>query len=128
MAWKQIGAHRYFYLSKRVGDRVVSEYIGRGEAGDLLAQLKQLEREECGERRAEKLAEREAAEREERVVADWFDQIETIATGAMLAAGYHKHRGQWRKRRHVGGEHRDESRPLGVGAKLPLGQNDLGRI
>jgi hypothetical protein len=36
---------------------------------------------------------------EERAVAEWFDGVQAVADAAMLAAGYHKHKGQWRRKR-----------------------------
>jgi hypothetical protein len=126
MGWKQIGNHRYFYLSKREGDRVVSEYVGRSEAGGLMAHIKQLDRVERDERRAEEQAEREAAEREEREIAAWFDGIEAVATGAMLAAGFHKHHGQWRRRRDGGDERRDGGQTPHDGGGQTPGEDDLG--
>src|SRR4051812_12395459 len=98
MAWKRIGNHSYFYRSRRDGGRVTSEYVGRGESGVLSARLDQLDRRE----RAEEKAEGEEAEREERAIRDWFEAVEAVATGAMLAAGFHKHHGQWRRTRHGG--------------------------
>ena len=41
---------------------------------------------------------------EDREVADWFERMESLADGALLATGFHKHRGQWRRRRHGGDE------------------------
>src|SRR5262249_1558855 len=46
--------------------------------------------------------ERERSDAEERAVADWFDGVQAVADAAMIAAGFHKHRGQWRRRRTMG--------------------------
>jgi len=43
--------------------------------------------------------ERELLENLDQKVAEYFDSCELIATAAITAAGYHKHRGVWRKRR-----------------------------
>jgi hypothetical protein len=99
MPWKQIGKHSYYYRSRREHGRVVSEYIGRGKVGSLLAQLSEIERLQAEEKRAEQKAEREGAEQEERSIRAWFDSIEIVADGVMLAAGFHKHHGQWRRKR-----------------------------
>jgi hypothetical protein len=59
-----------------------------------------LDAEERAERAAEReaaQAEREEAAAEERAVAEWFDGVQALADAAMIAAGYHKHKGQWRK-------------------------------
>jgi hypothetical protein len=126
MGWKQIGNHCYYYRSKREGGRVVSEYVGRGELAALTAQVEQIDRHNREEQRAEEQDEREADEREEREFAAWFDGIETLATGAMLAAGFHKHHGQWRRRRHGRDGHSDDGRHSSdLGGQAP-GENELG--
>ena len=54
------------------------------------------------ERAAERWAEREQLEdsnAEEEAVADWFDGVQAVADVAMAEAGFHKHRGQWRRKR-----------------------------
>jgi hypothetical protein len=122
MGWKRIGNHSYFYRSRREGGRVVSDYCGRGELGTLTALLIQLDRQEREEERAE-LA---AAEREERAIRRWFEAVEAVATGAMLAAGFHKHRRQWRRKRDGGGERHGGARvPRDGGGQAP-GEDDVG--
>jgi hypothetical protein len=93
MAWKTIGNHSYYYRSRREGKRVVSDYVGTGKKGAVFALIVRDARIERDEPRAE----REAAKCEEREIAAWFDRIEGLATGAMVAAGFHKHHGQWRR-------------------------------
>lgn len=95
MAWKQIGNHAYYYKSRREGGRVVTEYVGRGQVASLIAQMDALTRED----RELEREEREAIEDRERELAAWSDRVETLATAAMIAAGFHKHKGQWRRRR-----------------------------
>src|SRR4051794_20076866 len=120
MGWRRIGNGLYYYRSRRQGGRGVSEYVGRGEVASLMAQLVDLGRQEREGRRAENNARRDAAEREARRFADWFRAVEDVANGAMLAAGFHKHRGQWRRRRH-GEDERGEGDgcPRGEGAQRP---------
>src|SRR5271165_7516822 len=100
MSWKNINGRRYYYKSKRVGGRVESRYFGAGESGSLMAQIDEFERlERAAERWAEQ-EEREESDAEEQAVAEWFDGVQAVADAAMAEAGFHKHRGQWwRKRR-----------------------------
>src|SRR5260370_35491485 len=97
MGWKQRGNRSYYYESRREGRRVVSEYRGTGEAGVLFAGIDRLMRQKRDLQWAQEKAEREEIKREEREIAAWFDGIEALATGAMLAAGFHKHHGHWRR-------------------------------
>jgi hypothetical protein len=66
--------------------------------------MEQIDRQERDEERAERKAEREQATREDRAIREWFDAVETVATAAMLTAGFHKVHGQWRRKRYVGNE------------------------
>jgi hypothetical protein len=64
-----------------------------------MAQIDEFERlEKATDRQAER-ERREGLDAEEKVVADWFADVQAIADGLMVQAGFHKHRGQWRRRR-----------------------------
>jgi hypothetical protein len=126
MAWKRIGNHSYYYESHREGGRVVSSYRGRGRFAMLCARLDQLTRHERKLKRGLVRDERDSAENEQRAITEWFDRVELVATGAMLATGFHKHPGQqWRKRPGEN-ERRDGARKPGdSGAHAPR-EDDLG--
>jgi hypothetical protein len=103
MGWKRINGNDYYYRSVRSGGKVVSEYFGGGEAAGLIARIEAIEREQKEALRHDEKTERERADREERELSEWFDRIEAAADLAMEAAGYHRHKGQWRRRRDVRG-------------------------
>jgi len=92
----------YYTRSRKVGGRVVREYVGGGLIGELAAA-------QDAEARAERETERAAwqAERERYAALDGalanLDAATDAATRAALAgAGYYQHhRGEWRRR---GGE------------------------
>jgi hypothetical protein len=91
----------YFYTKRRDGERVVSEYLGRGAVAELAAfraeRDRQMQEEEKLRLEARKL---EMAEIDS--LLDDFDELaRNVATGALLAAGFHQHKGQWRKKRDV---------------------------
>jgi hypothetical protein len=100
MGWKRINGHDYYYRSVRSGGEVVSEYLGGGEAAGLIARIEAIEREQKEARRYHERAERKRGEDEDRKLSEWFDGIEAVADLAMEAAGYHRHKGQWRRRRY----------------------------
>ena len=99
MGWKTINGRRYYYKSERDGGRVKSTYFGAGESGlswptwSLSSGWR--ERPSGSERRAE----REESDAEEKAVSEWFDGVQAVADAAMIAAGFHKHKGQWRRKR-----------------------------
>jgi hypothetical protein len=75
----------------------------------LSAQLAEIDRQAREVRRAAERAERESIEREEREISVWYAEIEALANGAMVAAGYHEHRGQWRSGRNGGDQRNDRT-------------------
>jgi hypothetical protein len=97
VSWDKTG--RYYHRCRRVSGRVVSEYVGSGEAAAAAARA---DAEDRARRR-----EAAAALQEER---DWLESLDAdltalcawadlVARAALVAAGYHQHKGQWRKRR-----------------------------
>ena len=100
MGWRQIGNGLYYYQSRRVGGRVVSEYVGRGEIAALISATESGFRREREAELAERRTEREEFDRRESDIREWFARTERLAELALAMAGYHKHRGQWRRRRH----------------------------
>jgi hypothetical protein len=101
MAWEtRHGGRLYYYRGRRVGRRVVKEYLGGEGVGDIAEEMD-------AERRAARDAERE----QERHLLRTFDAAEgllgaldaiaqTASALALEGAGYHRHhRGEWRKRR-----------------------------
>jgi hypothetical protein len=99
MAWKTINGRRYYYKSERVGGRVKSTYFGTGEGGSLMAEMVALERLERAADREKLREQREEFMAEETADSEWFDGVQAVADAAMIAAGFHKHKGQWRRKR-----------------------------
>jgi hypothetical protein len=99
MGWKRINGREYYYRCEREGGRVTTTYFGAGELG-MAAELLDAElRAEREAEREEARVEREEADAEERAIAEWFDGVQAVADAAMVAAGFHKHKGQWRRKR-----------------------------
>jgi hypothetical protein len=99
MGWKTINGRRYFYKSERVGGRVKTTYCGAGDPGKFMALLLAADREDREAERERRRAEREETDAEERAVSDWFEDVQAVADAALTAAGFHKHKGQWRRER-----------------------------
>jgi len=100
MGWEtRANGGRYYTRSRREHGRVVREYIGCGRKGDMAAT-------EDAERRADRAAE-QAALRVERERAEAIDAelatlhrtVDQLIRGALLAAGFERHKRQWRHRR-----------------------------
>jgi len=102
MGWEERKGRLYYYRKRREGNRVVSEYLGSGELAGAIAALDQIEREEREYKRWVERQEREALDREAGQVDEVLDLIRTLTHAALIASGYHTHKGQWRKRREQG--------------------------
>src|SRR5262245_41810560 len=95
----------YFYRSERDGDLVRRVYVARGEVALALARRDAIEREGLREEREAEAAERAELDRLDALVAGWCGRVEALFVGVMSAAGCHRHRRQWRKRRMNAQEH-----------------------
>ena len=101
MPWEQRNGKGHYYTSAhRENGRIVREYFGTGELGQLAADVDSLAVQT-------RLLEREAhAEERDRIaaiegsVADSSRAVDLAVTCELLVAGYHRHdRGAWRRRR-----------------------------
>ncbi len=94
MAWEERRrGRRYYYRKRWQNGRCVSEYIGGGEYGALLAGFDEAER---SERRRERALRRREEESDAGLDA-LTEMASTLATAALLIAGCHTHKGQWRR-------------------------------
>ena len=107
MPWMGPG-RRYYYQRKRVNGRIEYTYYGSGPATPLMAELDQLDRE----RRQQERWEAQMARNEFTEVAATpealtllLEQAHSAVAAALVDAGYHQHKRQWRKKR----EHKDKN-------------------
>lgn len=132
MPWKRRGDRQYFYRSRRVGGRVVTEYVGTGTLGERAAAEIECDRESC-------VAARAAEQQRGREEREWQDKVDRVvsetcglAAWIMQAAGYHRHdRGPWRKRRGMmsqGGDPAEgEGMVEGSSATVPAGRSPAAK-
>lgn len=97
MGWDHGG--QYYTRSRRVNGRVVREYIGAGRRGREAFDEDIRRRRDRERQKQVWIEERELLEDLDRKVAQYFDGCEMIANAAITAAGYHNHRGHWRRKR-----------------------------
>lgn len=98
MGWEQRGDGAYYYRKTRKGKRVCSMYIGSGWIGELTREVDQNEQEIRKEKHQVKKAERQAEAEIDRKLADTEKTVATIKDSTLHVAGFHKHKGQWRKK------------------------------
>ncbi len=93
------GNRTYLYKKRRVGKRVVSEYVAGGETARLINTLESSEREE---REMQRYAQRAEADQIDALLAaqEKFRDLTTgLTTATLLLGGFRTHRGQWRRKR-----------------------------
>jgi hypothetical protein len=96
MAWDRRG---YYYRSVKIRGRVTREYYGKGPLVDLVARIHAEERQV-----REATAAARKAERQQLADLDaTLDRLDAFAEAVSVVlledAGFHRHNGQWRKRR-----------------------------
>ncbi|MDR3638680.1 MAG: hypothetical protein P4L84_33045 [Isosphaeraceae bacterium] len=91
---------RYYYQTKRQGLAVQTEYIGRGELAEMVAELDvYIQRRRAAEAAAEK-AVQDKLRAAESASAARFKLVDTILGWVLIRAGLHRHdRGPWRRKR-----------------------------
>jgi hypothetical protein len=97
VSWDRTG--RYYSRSRWVNGRVVCEYVGSGEVATAAARADAEARAHRREEAAAQQAERdwwESLDADLTALCAWAD---LVARAVLVAAGYHQHKGQWRKRR-----------------------------
>ena len=103
MGWEQRNGRLYYYEKRREGERVVSQYVGTGSFAEACAVLNEAAKQKRQRQREAVREEQEALDREAKQVKDVLERIRALTHAALIAGGYHTHKGQWRKRR----EHRE---------------------
>jgi glycine/serine hydroxymethyltransferase len=105
------GSRLYFYEKKRVGRRVFSKYIGGGLVAAMAAEASATARQERDQQRREQRRIRDEQKQIERQL-DEQGSIVAETTGQFLRlAGFHQHKGQWRKKR-IGNEAKKQTGTL----------------
>jgi len=99
MAWETRNGGTYYVRKRRIGQRVVSEYVGSGQAGALAAAQDAQAQAERQERLAEVRAERQRQRELDAGVDRACETIGAVVAGTLDAAGFHRHKGQWRMKR-----------------------------
>jgi len=101
VAWEERGGGRYYYRTHWVNGRPVKEYVGGGLAGRLASESDRIDRERREARALEERWEREKLEALAAPVLELSEAAEILARAHLIAAGFHRHKGEWRHERHT---------------------------
>jgi|ERR1700730_17124162 hypothetical protein len=99
MAWEQRKNARYYYRSRRVGDSVRRDYMGRGQEATLSAELDLRRREQSQVDLTSWADFVSRLGKADRLLEDLTRDCRLLVSAVMLSAGYHCWNGEWRRRR-----------------------------
>ena len=97
MGWEERRGRPYYYRSVREGKRVRKEYVGGGALGQLAAQLDELKRLQSKEEEASWREEWDRLQRSAEFLRELEEAAEILSQAQLLADGFHKHKGEWRR-------------------------------
>lgn len=102
MGWEQRGKNQYYYRKERSGSKVKSTYCGGGEVAHLISKLQSSSRVIERFARVMKSPEQVKLERAEAALEQASELIQLTTQAALLTAGFHTHKRQWRRMRNAG--------------------------
>ena len=103
MAWEERNGRLYFYRKVWKDGRCFSVYEGAGIVGHLAEERDREEREEARRTSVNLRAELAAFDKVDAMIdAEWLT-VKAAAEEALEAAGYHRHKRQWRLKRNATG-------------------------
>lgn len=99
MGWERRGSHQYYYRKVREGSTVRSMYVGKGEMAHMIATFESSSAEVEKLMRAKASIEADALQRIEDTLDRAVDLVHLFTQANLLAAGFHTHHRQWRRKR-----------------------------
>ena len=99
MGWEQRGKNSYYYKKERDGSKVKSVYVGRGEVAHMVSKLQSSSAELEKLMQAQKSIEANELERVEATLDRAIELTQLFTQATLLAAGFHTHHRQWRRKR-----------------------------
>lgn len=89
----------YYYRSVRAGEKVRKIYEGSGELARIAHEREILNRALREHERRESASELERLEALAAPVEELSEAVEILARAHLIASGYHRNKGEWRRRR-----------------------------
>jgi hypothetical protein len=99
VAWERRGSNLYYYQSERVDGRVQKKYVGTGEVAEAIAHADETIRRRRAARSERARIELEEAKSLASAGEELWEAADILAAAQLVAAGYHRHKGEWRMRR-----------------------------
>src|SRR4051794_22165988 len=97
MSWERRGNRCYYYRTRREDGRVVREYFGSGPIAEAAAKMDLLNAQLRDQFRADRMESQAELAQLDTSLEQLDKTVRGIVPAAMEAAGYRRHRGEWRK-------------------------------
>ena len=101
MALENRNGRKYYYRKHRIGQRVVSEYVGAGPIAENCAALDKIKKKEKEQEQKEWQKEKEEVKAIDAQLDNLMEMTRLLTRASLLLTGFYPHKYQWRKRRHV---------------------------
>ena len=101
MAWETRGGRRYYYRKVWKDGRCFSVYEGGGPLAELMAEQDEETREQARRVSLDAHAQLAALDKVDAMIDREWRAVKAAAEEALEAAGYHRHKRQWRLKRDV---------------------------
>lgn len=99
MAWEKRGNNLYYYQKKRLASQVYSHYIGKGELAEKIALMDLVARRTRDEGSMWLKRHKEELSLFDNQIDQMSLSVNQAVDSFLTVSGFHKHRGQWRRRR-----------------------------
>jgi hypothetical protein len=99
LAWERRGSNLYYYQSQRVNGRVRKKYVGTREVAQAIAHADETIRRSRAAQSERARVELEEARTITSAGEELCEAADILAVAELVAAGYHRHKGEWRMRR-----------------------------
>src|SRR5215208_7236090 len=99
MAWERRGSNLFYYQYERVDGRVRKKYVGAGDVAEAIAHADETIRRSRAARSERARVELEEAKTLASAGQELWEAADILAVAQLVAAGYHRHKGEWRMRR-----------------------------
>jgi hypothetical protein len=100
MAWERRKCGGLYYTqSRREDGRVVREYVGTGQFAEIIAHSDRTKRELAQAEKAQQRRELERLEALAAPVEELSEAAEVLVRAHLIAAGYHRRKGEYRRAR-----------------------------
>jgi len=97
MAFENRSGNRYYYRKRRDGNRVISEYVGKGEIAFLIAQMDKIERQEKETEATKQRNNKEKLQKIDRELSTFEQKTKSLLEAVLIERGFYRTKSrEWR--------------------------------